>query len=730
MKKIYARQLLLVYVASLLFQISGVNTQGQQQSQNTAQPEQQEQTDDDVVRISTDLVQTGVSVFDKKGRFVEGLKKEDFELKVDGKPVEIGFFERVFAGTALEETQVAAVVRGDSPAKIKEIGKDAVVPNLPSRGRVVVFFVDDIHIAFENLKSAKDSIIRFIDKEMGPNDVAAIASSTGQIGFLQQYTDNKDVLKMAVNRLTYRPFGARDIEQPIMTDGQAVLIDQGDKQVFAFFVGQAIKMLSLSPSQAAEYVTRRARILVQRASGLSKATLSSLETLSRRAAGLPGRKLIFFVSDGFPIDIKNSDTLDRLRRIVDASMRAGVVIYTVNSRGLETDMMDAAVDPPPTGRVASASRLIGEDILNALAAETGGRFIHNTNDFNPDLAKALKETSTYYLLAWRPSEAGGSKKFRSIKVSIKNRPELSVKVQRGYFEKTPEAAKQKEATNAKSNAPADPLRKAINSLFPKREIPTRVALTYIDTPGIGSTLVASMKVEADALKFEQPGGAVAAVVDITGTVFDAKGKALDSFNHRLTVTPPSSASGAAKPPDIIYNYRATLKPGLYQVRVAALDRASGRTGSAREWVEIPDLSKQGFSMSSLIVGERKPTASGVERQSDTLVEGVTVSVDRRFERSSNLRYLVYIYNAANAHAAAANTQPDVTLQVQIFRGDQLVVTMPPRQPSAEPQDPTHLAYAAEIPLQGLRAGQYVLQVTAIDGTTKARASQRVRFEVQ
>jgi hypothetical protein len=193
----------------------------------------------------------------------------------------------------------------------------------------------------------------------------------------------------------------------------------------------------------------------------------------------------------------------------------------------------------------------------------------------------------------------------------------------------------------------------------------------------------------------------------------------------LTITSPSAEG--IETPDIIYNYRATLKPGLYQMRVAAIDRTSGQTGSATEWLQIPDLSKHGLSMSSLIVGERKPGADE-DKKSDALVEGVPVSVDRRFERSSNLRFLVYIYNAA--YATAGKLQPDVTLQVQIFRGDQLLITMPPRQISTESQDPTHLAYAAEIPLQGLNAGQYILQVTAIDRVAKTDASQRVTFEAQ
>ena len=50
---------------------------------------------DDVIRVNTELVQTDVTVFDKKGRFVDGLTASDFELVIDGKPQDISFFERV-----------------------------------------------------------------------------------------------------------------------------------------------------------------------------------------------------------------------------------------------------------------------------------------------------------------------------------------------------------------------------------------------------------------------------------------------------------------------------------------------------------------------------------------------------------------------------------------------------------------------------------------------------------
>src|SRR6266850_3421796 len=61
-------------------------------------PEAQPQNQDDVIRVNTELVQTDVMVFDKKGRFVGGLKPEQFALKIDNKPQTISFFEQVTSG--------------------------------------------------------------------------------------------------------------------------------------------------------------------------------------------------------------------------------------------------------------------------------------------------------------------------------------------------------------------------------------------------------------------------------------------------------------------------------------------------------------------------------------------------------------------------------------------------------------------------------------------------------
>src|SRR5258708_1784274 len=103
-------------------------------------------TDDDVVRVQNDLVQTDVMVFDKEGRFVNGLKQTDFELRIDGKPQPVQFFERVMAGSANEEVQLSAA-RGVSTTRGKESA-----PAVPlDRGRTLFFYVDDLHLPPQDL---------------------------------------------------------------------------------------------------------------------------------------------------------------------------------------------------------------------------------------------------------------------------------------------------------------------------------------------------------------------------------------------------------------------------------------------------------------------------------------------------------------------------------------------------------------------------------------------------
>ena len=105
---------------------------------------------------------------------------------------------------------------------------------------------------------------------------------------------------------------------------------------------------------------------------------------------------------------------------------------------------------------------------------------------------------------------------------------------------------------------------------------------------------------------EQPDGKIQAIIDLSAVYYDEKGVARSSFIERIVTTAPDLDRAKNYSNDITFTYPAKLPPGLYQVRVAARDDKSGRIGSAHAWIEIPDLAKSKFTMSTLLLGERTP----------------------------------------------------------------------------------------------------------------------------
>jgi VWFA-related protein len=681
---------------------------------------------DDVVRVYTELVQTDVMVFDKEGRFVKDLTKDNFELRIDGKPRPIEAFELITAGSD-EETQLAAA-RGASTINLKR-------PVPLDRGRIVFFYIDDFHLDPSSLVLARKTITHFIEKEMGQNDQAAIASATGQIGFLQQLTSDRMVLRTALERLRPRTYSVKDMERPAMTEYQAVLIENRDRQVIEFFVTETIRNNPGMDRETAGHIVRsRASAMTQQGALFNSHTLTGLERLVRSAKNLLGRKVVFFISGGFLVQNRRNDTFSKVRDVTNAAAKSGVVIYSMDARGLVTGAPDAGSDVPfdPSGQLANSTH--GEvsalqDGMHALAVDTGGKALFNTNDLTKGLAPALNETAVYYLLAWKPdADAQKEKRFRNLEVRLVNRSDLSVRVRKGYLDVDPEpevAAKPAASPTPASQTVSSKLREAISAAYPERGLPILMSADYYDIAGKGATLSTAIQIPLEFLTFtEQPDGKNQAAVDVSGVYYDDKGVPKSSFIERIVATSLPSASTADR--DITFTYPAKLAPGLHQVRVAVRDAKSGRTGSAHAWFDIPDLTKKKLTISSVLLGER--TQSTMTNVSTTgAINPVAISGSHRFRRESTLRFLVFTYNAA---LSPADQKPDVAIQVQVIRDDQPVITTALRKIASDNlTDLARLPYAAEIPLNHMQPGRYQLQVSIIDRVSKQSTTRQTHFDI-
>jgi len=563
------------------------------------------QEQEDVIRVNTELVQTDVMVFDKQGRFVDGLKPEQFSLKINNKPTPISFFERVTAGK-VELNRVEAKENSNSPS-----AKPGSTTNVVSiiRGRTVIFFVDDLHLAPDSLIRARKALLEFIDNGMADNDQVAIVSSSGQIGFLQQFTADRFALRSAVARLNYRGGPSKtDMFRPPMSEYIAMKIRDGDRDTLNYYVSEMMKQectrgkegldCRMSPQAMRQLIMERANMITFQTAPDTFNTLALLEGLMRSAAQLPGRKLVFLISDGFYLSERSGVSRQKIQKITDAAGRAGVVIYTLDARGIISENVDVTNNRSVDGSAFMTGEThqqisASQDGLNALAGDTGGRALRNTNAPMAEFVdKVLDETANYYLLAWRPdTEEQKRGKFNHIEGSIIDRPDLTVRLRTSYFKSAPLPilSTKKKTDKDPTKAREDDMRLVIDAPVAQTQIPTKLQLRIGQMPGVGTAVAAAIEINREALSFDLKEGKQAADVDIGGIFYDDKGKPVNSFVGRLRVFPVPDDAPLEKRKQAIYGFRAWLAPGLYQVRVAVRDVNSGRLGSAMEFIEVPKI---------------------------------------------------------------------------------------------------------------------------------------------
>jgi hypothetical protein len=344
----------------------------------------------------------------------------------------------------------------------------------------------------------------------------------------------------------------------------------------------------------------------------------------------------------------------------------------------------------------------------------------------------LDETSNYYLLAWRPeSETQKTGKFKHVEVSVVGRPDLTARLPRGFFSGLPAAAaKTPETKPSTPDAGSSTLKgkdlsliSALGAPSARKGLPTQLSTSFIDVPGSGPVLTASMQMASDVLDYG-PDNKQPTAIDLAGVVLNDQGKPAGSFKNRLNINPLSSPNKTGGSPGVIYNHKIPLKPGIYQVRVAALEEKGGRVGSAAQWIEIPDLSSKRLTLSSLLIGGQFVGSS--TKQTAGASEQLQFSVDRRFSPGSHMTFLTIIYSAA-----PGNGTPNLDGQIEISRDGRPVVASPVRKIAVDPgTDLARIPYGADIALRNLSPGRYLLKVTVNDRNASSSASNQILFDVE
>jgi VWFA-related protein len=687
----------------------------------TAQEPANKRSDQDQsVRLKTELVELRAVVTDKKGNPISNLKKEDFEVLENGVQQEIGFFSLEM----VQSRPVAPRAKDTTPPP----GPVPAGPSTtPAPARTIVLFVDTLHLSTFSFLRAKQQLKQFVDEQITDQDLVAVVTTSSSLGVLQQFMQNRKMLKYAIDKITL--FATSD---SLFTPYIAAKVSSNDSGALSAATQILMAEEGGPPPPPEGYVRARASDIVAQESNTRRATLLTLRAVCDRMAEMPGQRMIAFVSDGFTMldDGGGSDNQD-LISVTGRASRSGVVIYSFDAKGLEVPaeyqasvaITGAALRAGGVSRYVSDSKLDQQSNLRTLAYDTGGEAYVNRNFLNKWLQAMLDSNRVYYAISYYPAENKDKKKFRNVTIRVKDHPDYVVRAQKGYF-----AAEEKKTDVA--DTPRQKLFQAMLSPLPVTSIPIIASAEFLRREGDDTQVSLQVHVDGDALQYQKQGESFLVDGEVVTTIFDRTGKLTDTIAQSLKVTLSGEQARRARREGFRYNKRLALKPDFYQLRVGVRDVASNLMGTSMCWVEVPDLEKSKVALSSLFLGregksqERTETPAGQDKQ----IAGPAFIIGRASFKSGDTAY--YRFVAYTAHASGETDTP-ATIKVEIIDGEK-VVYQGGWQPLTERtirKDAEGIEAGGRLQL-GLAPGFYSLRVTLKDPKSKKTVHQTADFEVE
>ncbi len=687
--------------------------------------------DNDVVKITTTLVQIDVTVTDSKGKIVRDLRPEEFEIFENGQKQAISNFS--FVSSVRETTEPdRKTEKPDVPVPTLEIRPEQI-------RRTIALVVDDLSLSFQSTYYVRRALKRYVDEQMRDGDLVAILRTSAGVGALQQFTSNKAQLYAAIERVKWYPLGRGNIGAfaPIEPTPLEQAAANGDRTVSEEDLEAERQSLEAFDDFRNE--------------SFAVGTLGALRYVVGAMGELPGRKSVVLFSDGirlFPRDEQGTTdsgrVFDFVRQLVDLANRSSVVIYTLDARGLQTTAPTAS-DQIISPTAESISRTITgrsrelfdtQEGLTFLARETGGLVIINNNDLGDGVRRILDDQS-YYLIGYLPDDDTFDKqkrKFNKLEVRVK-RSDLKVRYRSGFINVANESTPRAPVVQT-------PVQRLLNSLmspFAVNNISMRLNTLFGFDETQGAFVRSLLHVKADDLKFtDEPDGVKQAVFDLLAVSFGDNGAPVDQIAKTYTLRAKGEVYERIRREGFVYHFTFPIKkPGAYQFRVAIRDSRSDQVGSASQFIEVPNLKKGRLTISGIVLENFTPeqwkvftseSPTGAENVKET--DPMTDTSTRRFKRGTVLRYGYEVYNAK----LSDTKRPNLTSQIRVFRERSLIL-----EGKASPIDLTNQTDFARVksvsaitlPVK-MEPGDYLLQIIVYDNLAKEKrrvSTQFVQFEV-
>ncbi|MEP7273440.1 MAG: VWA domain-containing protein [Acidobacteriota bacterium] len=675
---------------------------------------------DPAIKVSTTLVEVRAVVTDRQDRLVKDLKKEDFEILENKQLQEVSFFSQITVGERVPSTPELAGNTG-AAAERRRPGAASDSPT-----RTIVLFVDNLHMSDTSLLFAKQTLKRFIAEKLAEDDLVAVMTSGGTLGLFSQFTRDKRVLQYAVDKIGARSTNAHTNFTPYLAS--QVELGAPDALDFAIQV-MAVEDAITGPRNMMESLARaRSSQIMSEATYQRRIALLTITALTERLATLPGQRLIVALSDGFTLYGQGGsiDTSD-LQRVTSKAAVAGVVIYTIDARGLAPppgfDVSLRGMNGAPAANgFLSRAESDNENVLNALARDTGGEPYRNTNDLVGSMRKALDNNSSFYALSYYPGDDESSK-FRRITVRVKGHPEYKVRAQQGYLP----SALAKASKDAAVKTPQQRLAEAAVAPLAIADIGVFATADFIETEVDNAQVSLQVFIDGAKLQYTEEKERHRFALEMIALVFDASGKQIKADSTAIQTNLLPASMERAKALGLRYSRRIELKPGTYQIRVGIRELETDKMGTAAAWVEIPELGGKKLQVSNILLTD--PTTldyvSTLGKENLSLQNGTRQGL-KAYRQRDILGFYVRVYPPAKA---TADELTGLTYQTEIWLGDRIVAETGWKPLQSSPDTLKGVELGRQIPLSGIAPGFYDLKVVVKSPKTKNPTVRSAAFEI-
>jgi VWFA-related protein len=661
---------------------------------------------------TTQLVVINVSVRDKNGRSVEGLKASDFAVTEDGKPQQLKVFERQkLDDTPLPPPVLASRKEPETPAVATAASKPAVsTPIAPSKAgevkykdsRLLVLFFDLAGMTTSDQIRAQQAALRFLSTEMTQSDLVAVMTYDTSLEVLQDFTGDRDRLTGIVRGLPIGVVG--------MSNGSTGDDSEGD-------TGAAYTQ---DESEFNIFNTDR--------------KLAALESAVKMLGTLPEKKALVYFASG--MTRTGIDNQAQLRATVNAAIRSNVSFYPVDARGLvATAPLGDATQASQGGQgmySGSSQRTTQENFqgqqetLYALASDTGGKALLDQNDLALGIQQAQKDISSYYILGYYSSNGALDGGYRRVKVRVNGNLNAKLDYRSGYFAS-------KEFRHYTSSDRERQLQEALMLGDPVTDLSLALEVNYFRLARDRYFVPVSVKIPGSDIELARTGGAESTRLDFIGEVRDAKGAPQGMVRDDITVKLKGESAGQLSTRNLEYDTGFTLQPGSYTLKFLARENETGKMGTFETKFVVPDLTsqRQALPISSVVLSYQRDklnTAVASAEHDNKLVaanplvhDGLKLvpSVTRVFRKDREM----YVYLEAYQPEAASTQFMVATLA--FYRGKvKAFESLPLKITDGLNAKSKAVPVGFSVPLSTLEPGKYKCQVTVLNPSAQSFATWR------